>query len=145
MIQGEWFSQSHGQIQRSLWLVISPWHHWCNTNPFARNKGWKFVAIDFYSFKYKGYNIYMQIIVDHHKRFQDVFVNVPSSMNDVWILWIFLLHQHVIKGNLFVIKHGPKMIMPYIFGDKGYPFLPWLMVPHKQFNAHHINFETLFD
>jgi hypothetical protein len=44
---------------------------------------------NFYSFKSKGYNIQMQFIMDHRKRFQDVYVGIPSSVNDAQILKIF--------------------------------------------------------
>jgi hypothetical protein len=44
-----------------------------------------FVVND-YSFKSKGYNIQLQAIVDPKKQFLDVFVGMPSSLNDAWVL-----------------------------------------------------------
>jgi hypothetical protein len=41
----------------------------------------------------------MQAIVDHHKRFQDVFVGVLGLVKDVQVLWIFFLNHQTIKGN----------------------------------------------
>ncbi len=86
----------------------------------------------------------MQAIIDHCKRFQDVFVSVFGSMNDVWILRIYYLYHWTTKGNQFVTEHG-QGIRPCILGNKGYPFLPWLMVPHKQVGVCHTILETLFN
>jgi hypothetical protein len=86
----------------------------------------------------------MQAIIDHHKRFQAVFVGVLGTMNDVQILLIYYLYHWMIKGNQFAIEHG-QGIRPYIFGDKGYPFLPWLMVLHKQVGICNTIFEMLFN
>jgi hypothetical protein len=32
---------------------------------------------------------------------------------------------------LFVVDNAKEGIWPYILGDKGYTFVPQLMVPHK--------------
>ncbi len=48
------------------------------------------------------------------------------------------------KGNQFAIKNG-QGINSYILGHKGYPLLPWLMVPHKQVGVCHTIFEMLFN
>jgi len=39
-------------------------------------------TIDYFSFKSKGYNMQLQIVVDYHKKIQDIFVEMPHSMND---------------------------------------------------------------
>jgi hypothetical protein len=44
-----------------------------------------FVVND-YSFKSKGYNMQLQAIVNPKKQFLDVFVGMPSSLNDAWVL-----------------------------------------------------------
>jgi hypothetical protein len=44
---------------------------------------------EFYFFKSKGYNIQMQVIMDHRKRFQDVYVGILGSVNGAQILKIF--------------------------------------------------------
>jgi hypothetical protein len=41
---------------------------------------------NFYSFKSKGYNIQMQVIMDHRKRFQDVYVGISGFVNGAQIL-----------------------------------------------------------
>jgi hypothetical protein len=39
-------------------------------------------TIDYFSFKSKGYNMQLQIIVDYHKKIKDIFVEMPDSMNN---------------------------------------------------------------
>jgi hypothetical protein len=39
-------------------------------------------TIDYFSFKSKGYNMQLQIVVDYHKKIQDIFVEMLDSMND---------------------------------------------------------------
>jgi hypothetical protein len=46
---------------------------------------------------------------------------------------------------LFVIELGQKGIKPYVLRDKGYPLLPWLMVPHKQIGVCQIMLEILYN
>jgi hypothetical protein len=58
-----------------------------------KRKGENNLTVIFYSFKSKGYNILMQAIIDHHKRFQAVFVGVLGTMNDVQILLIYYLYH----------------------------------------------------
>jgi len=41
--------------------------------------------IDYFSFKSKGYNMQLQTVVDYHKKIQDIFVEMPNSMNDAQI------------------------------------------------------------
>jgi hypothetical protein len=52
-------------------------------------------------------------------------------MGDARILQISSLHWQAINGNLLQIGQSESGIKPCIIGDKGYPLLPWLMVPHK--------------
>jgi hypothetical protein len=37
------------------------------------------------------------------------------------------LYQRAMHGDLFQKNRGEKNIWPYIYGDKGYPLLPWLI------------------
>jgi hypothetical protein len=87
-----------------LWHAINPWHHRCNVDSCVEVEAPVFFAIDFYSFKSKGYIIQMQVVVDHWKRFQDVYVGIPSFVNDVWVLRMFSLYHKTIEQNLFVIE-----------------------------------------
>jgi hypothetical protein len=56
-------------------------------------KGEKFFVADFYSFKFKGYNIQMQVVIDHCKMFRNVLIGVLGSMNGARILWISSLYH----------------------------------------------------
>ncbi len=73
----------------------------------------------------------LQIVVDCHKKFIDIFVGMSRSMNDARILQISSLHQKATNGNLVRIDQGESGIKPYIKVNKGYPLLPWLMILHK--------------
>jgi hypothetical protein len=86
-------------------------------------------------------------MVDHQKQFQDVFVGMPSSMKDTWILWLLNLYQKTTFHGLFNYEHRSQNgICPYIFGDKDYPFLPWLMIPHKHVTfVKHTILEVIFN
>jgi len=89
-------------------------------------------AGDYYTFKSKAYSMQLQAIVDHKKRFLDIFVCMHGSMNNSKMLRLLSIYQKATLGDLFheiFLHHGIK---PYIIGDKGYLLLPWLMVFHKQ-------------
>ncbi len=86
----------------------------------------------------------MQAIMDHWKWFWNVYVGIPSSIKNAWILVLFS-YTTITKGNLFVVDHGQENIKTYILKDKGYPMLPWLMVFHKQVRECHIAFKTLYN
>jgi hypothetical protein len=51
--------------------------------------------------------------------------------------------QH--ERNFFNELDLHESIKPYIIGNKGYPLLPWMMVPHKQIGVLHFMLETLFN
>lgn len=56
------------------------------------------------------------------------------------------LYRKALFQGLFEPNTGTDGIHPYLLGDKDYPLLPWLMVPHKQFAAaQHIVLETLYN
>lgn len=44
------------------------------------------IIANYYSLKSKGYSLQFQMIVDHKKRFIDIFVEMPRSMNDAKML-----------------------------------------------------------
>ncbi len=94
MARGQWFDWSHGWVQGLLWHAINPWHHRCNVDSCVEVEGPIFFAIDFYSFKSKGYIIQMQVVVDHWKRFQDCMLGfqVLSMMFEFWD--VFLVPQN---------------------------------------------------
>jgi hypothetical protein len=55
------------------------------------------------------------------------------------------LHQRATNCNLFWIDHGNNVIEHCIIGNKRYPLLLWLMIPHKKGNVHHTTLEFLFN
>lgn len=100
---------------------------------------------EYLSYKSKVYNMQFQTIVDYKKKFRIIFVGMSRSINDAYILCISSLHHKATHQNLFEMDHGEYNIKPYIIGDKIYPLLPWLMIPHKQRNVWHIILGSLFN
>jgi hypothetical protein len=51
---------------------------------------------------------------------------------DFIILPLSNLYRKAMFDGFFDLEHGSyDGIIPYILGDKGYPLLPWFMIPHK--------------
>jgi hypothetical protein len=64
-------------------------------------------------------------VVNCKKRFTDVFVGLPGSVNDSRVLREFALYRKVENHGLFAydprfFQHG---FPPYLLGDKGYPLI----------------------
>jgi hypothetical protein len=72
---------------------------------------------------------------------------MPSSMKNIWILWLLNFYQKTTFHGLFNYEYRSQNgICPYIFGDIDYPFLPWLMIPHKHATfVKHIILEVIFN
>lgn len=81
--------------------------------------------------------------MDHWKWFWDIFAGILDSSNDARVLQHSSLYHQAYDGNIFVVNCEQEGIKPYILGDKGYPLLPWLMVPH-QVNQHMTDYSWLF-
>jgi hypothetical protein len=92
-------------------------------------------VVEYFLYKSKVYNMQFQIVVYYNKKFRIVFVGMSRSMNDACILCISSLHHKATHQNLFEMDRGEYGIKPYIIGDKIYPLLPWLMIPHKKGNV----------
>jgi hypothetical protein len=60
----------------------------------------------YYYHKTCGYSLVAHAIVNYKKRFINVFVGLPISVNDLWV--------------------------PYLLGDKCYPLITWIMTPFKE-------------
>jgi hypothetical protein len=60
-------------------------------------------------------------------------------MNNVHTLCILSLYQKATNGDLLQIDQNENGIKPYLIDDKGYKFLPWLMIAHKHGSVHHTN------
>lgn len=123
MARGQWLEWSHGWVQELLWHAINPWHHRCNIDSCVEAKGPSFYNW-FLFFQIKGlpFNIQRQIVMDHWKRFWDVYVGISSSIDDAWVLKMSSLYHKTTKQNLFVVEFKQKGIRLYILGDKGYPY-----------------------
>ncbi len=91
--------------------------------------------------------MHLQIMVDHWGQFKDVFVGMPSLMNDAHNLGISNLYGKVVNGELLWLNRSmEREIKPYILGDKWYPLLPCFIILHKQIgNVRHIALEVLFN
>ena len=100
-------------------------------------------AEDYYYFKSNGYSIVCQAVVDRDKRFLDLFVGLPRSVNDSRVLRQSGLFRKATDGR---IVEGPAVsqdgFTPYLLGDKGYPLLSWLMTPYRE--GRHTVLETLY-
>jgi hypothetical protein len=53
-------------------------------------------------------------------------------MNDERVLWLSSIYRKAMCNNFFNELNLHEGIKIYIIEKKGYPMLPWLMVPHKQ-------------
>jgi hypothetical protein len=72
-------------------------------------------------------------MVNDQKRFMDVYVGLFQSVNDFCVLRKSKLYQHAIHMGLFDMATRSQDGIPlYLFGNKRYPLLPWLMTPHKE-------------
>jgi hypothetical protein len=87
---------------------------------------------DYYYYKEGAYTMVIQAVVDAQKRFTNVFVGLPGSVNDSRILKKSGLYRRVVNGGLLSKElYHMAYIPPYLLGDKGYPLLPWLLIPFK--------------
>jgi hypothetical protein len=66
-------------------------------------------------------------------------------MNNAQVLRLSSIYPKTTWGNFFNELGLHKGIKLYIIGNKGYPLLPWMMVPHKQTRVFHSMLETLFN
>jgi hypothetical protein len=80
---------------------------------------------DYYYFKFKGYSILAQAVVDYKKRFTNICIGMPGNVNDSCVLHRFALYKQVQLHGLFDITRGSceDGIPPYFLGDKRYPLI----------------------
>lgn len=90
-------------------------------------------AEDYFYYKSGGHSLIAQAVVDSRKRFLDLFVGMPGSTNDSRTLRKSGLYGNVLQRRILDDATGVmhEGFSPYLIGDKGYPLLNWLMVPHK--------------
>jgi hypothetical protein len=96
-------------------------------------KPWILYPEDYYYHKTGGYSIIAQAVVDSKKRFIDLFFGMPGSTNDSCTLRGSGLYSNVQQRRILNDINGVQHegFSPYLLGNKGYPLLSWLMVPHK--------------
>jgi hypothetical protein len=89
---------------------------------------------DFFYFKTNGYSLVCQAVVNKKKQFLDVFVGLPGSLNDARVLRRSgLYNRRAINGHLIEgLQVSEEGFRPYLLGDKGYPLLPFIMIPHRE-------------
>ncbi len=63
------------------------------------------------------------MIVDHKKRFINIFVGMQGSMNDARMLGLSSIYWKATWEELFNEYDSHKNISPYLIRDKGYPCL----------------------
>jgi hypothetical protein len=102
---------------------------------------------DYYYYKTSAYIVHMQAVVDSKKRFIDLCIGMPSSVNDSRVLRRSYLYRSVTQRGLMNVNTGMiDNVPPYLIGDKGYPCLSWLLVPHKNEGRQPLNvLERLFN
>jgi len=91
-------------------------------NPFNENYCYQSIG---------WYNVVCQVIIDDREHFINLFIDLPSRVNDSWIPKS--LH-FTIKLNImgFLCREkGQENVEPYLLKNKGYPVLSWLMTLHN--------------
>jgi hypothetical protein len=81
-------------------------------------------AMDYYYHKSGSYSIVAHVVVD---------VSLPRNINDFLIPWKSNLYKQAQHRKFFKFVRGSQEgFTPYLFGDKGYSLLPWIMILHKE-------------
>jgi hypothetical protein len=99
---------------------------------------------DYYYFKSGGYSLNCQVVVDSEKHFFDLYLGMPGSTNDARILHRSSLYHLATHENLFDAQYNMDGFPPFLFGDSGYPLLPWL-ITHVRPNCNPSNLESLYN
>jgi hypothetical protein len=76
---------------------------------------------NFLSFKSKGYNIQMQIIMDHRKKFQDVYVGIPGFINGAQILKKILCPIEPLNRICLLLNLDKKVSNLMFYGTRAIP------------------------
>jgi hypothetical protein len=102
---------------------------------------------DYFYYRTNAYAVHMQAVVDSRKCFIDLYIGLPASINDRRVLRKSYLYRSVTQRDLLNIQTGMiDNVLPYLIGDKGYPCLSWLLVPHKNEGRQPLNvLERLFN
>jgi hypothetical protein len=84
----------------------------------------RYGAEDYYYFKFGGYTLNCQAVVDNNKRFMDLYLGMPGSTNDARVLQQSSLYHLAMSEKLFDACHDVEGFNPYLLGDSSYPLLP---------------------
>jgi hypothetical protein len=76
---------------------------------------------NYFPYKSKVHNMQLQEMVDHHKCFCNVFVELPKSMNNYKVLWLFNLYQkNNLQWPLWSWTWSTRWNFPLHFGGEGF-------------------------
>nr|XP_025046154.1 protein ALP1-like [Pelodiscus sinensis] len=93
------------------------------------------------------FSMALQVLVDHHEQFTNIFVWWLGRVHDAYIFWNSSLYRKLEMGTFFPrheLEVGDVQMQLCIVSDVAYPLMPWLMKPYTghldpskdQFNAH---------
>ena len=112
---------------KDMHCVMLEFKQWCGMPSVYGAIDYTYIAIsklslfpeDYYYFKMGSYCMVAQAVVDCRKRFIDIFVGFPSSVNDQRILCRLSLYRQVCQHNLIHADRGSQNnICPYLLEDK---------------------------
>ena len=90
--------------------------------------------------------MHCHVVVNKSKRFLDVYVGMPDSVNNSRALKRSTLYCLVKSTNLFNPNLAQEDFAPYFLENKGYLCLPWLITPHREVASGNCNVqEQLFN
>jgi len=90
----------------------------------------KFGAVDYFYFKFGGFNLNCQAVVNSNKCILDLYLGMLGSTNDLCMLSRSTLYHKAMQNLLWDIRASFDGFSPYLLGDSGYPLTNWLMVLH---------------
>ena len=79
---------------------------------------------DYFYFKTSGYLMHWRAAVDRNKKFLDIYVEMPGSVNDSRALKHSMLYRLTCTSDIFDPALLQEGFVPYLIRDKGYPMLP---------------------
>jgi hypothetical protein len=114
-------------------VVMEQFRHWCglpcvqgaidNTH-ISITKPIEPYAKDYYYLKTRKYSMVLQVVVEFNKRFTNIYVGLPRSVNDSHVLKLLSMYKKIKYGGLLDMDKGTCIDIPsYILGDKGYPLI----------------------
>ena len=90
---------------------------------------------DYFYFKFEGFTMQFQAVVDRSRKFIDIFFGMRGSTNDARQLRRSMLYQKASTTLLFDPANAVDGFVPYLIGDKGYPIFPWLITLYRDIHG----------